>query len=151
MTADEGYDDQKRRQLAPDHDIRPLTKLPAFTAPRKAWNARLASNLYHGRNMNEIVNTAIEQNFYVFVGSRLWWKQFRELVLDCIVRELEGSLARSHEGWDYPRFREEGIAEYGECSQQFLVPTRTRTERGAASIRENASSKCIPVYWTLYN
>jgi len=35
--------------------------------------------------MNETVNAAIKQKFGAFVRSRLWWKQFRELVIKCLV------------------------------------------------------------------
>ena len=97
LTGDKGYDDQKLRCLARDHNIRPLIKHREFTSLHKAWNARLGSNLYHSRNMNETVNAAIKQKFGDFVRSRRWWKQFRELVIKCIVHNLERSLAISHE------------------------------------------------------
>ncbi|WP_255767568.1 hypothetical protein [Haladaptatus halobius] len=32
----------------------------------------------------------------------LWWKQFRELVIKCVVHNLELSLAISHEEGDCP-------------------------------------------------
>jgi IS5 family transposase len=83
LTGDRGYDDQKLRRLSHDHDIRPLIKHREFTPLHKAWNARLDSDLYHRRNMNETVNAAIKQEFGAFVRSRLWWKQFRELVIKC--------------------------------------------------------------------
>jgi IS5 family transposase len=102
LTGDKGYDDQKLRRLTRDHDIRPLIKHREFTPLHKAWNARLNNDLYHRRNMNETVNAAIKQKFGSFVRSRLWWKQFRELVIKCIVHNLEGSLAVSHEECDCP-------------------------------------------------
>ena len=74
LTGDKGYDDQKLRQLARDRDIRPLIKHREFSPRHKAWNARLDSDLYHRRNMNETVNAAIKQKFGVFVRSRRWWK-----------------------------------------------------------------------------
>ncbi|QIO24843.1 IS5 family transposase [Haloarcula sp. JP-L23] len=97
LTGDKGYDDQKIRQLARNHDIRPLIKHREFTPLHTAWNARLDNDIYHRRNMNETVNAAIKQKFGAFVRSRLWWKQFRELVIKCIVHNLERSLAISHE------------------------------------------------------
>jgi len=102
LTGDKGYDDQTLRQLARDRDIRPLIKHRQFTPLHKAWNARLDSDLYHRRNMNETVNAAIKQGFGTFVRSRLWWKQFRELVIKCIVHNLERSLAISHQECDCP-------------------------------------------------
>jgi IS5 family transposase len=86
LADDEGYDDQNLRRLARDHDIRPLIKQREFTSLHKAWNARLDSDLYYRRNMNETVNAAIKQKFGAFVRSRAWWKQFRELVIKCVVQ-----------------------------------------------------------------
>jgi len=99
LAGDKGYDDQKLRRLARDHDIRPLIKHREFTPLHKAWNARLDNGLYHQRNMNETVNTTIKQKFGAFVRSRLWWKQFRELVIKCVVHNLERGLdSASEEG-----------------------------------------------------
>ena len=103
LTGDKGYDDQKLRHLARDHDIRPLIKHREFTSLHKAWNARLDTDLYHQRNMNETVNVTIKQKFGAFVRSRLWWKQFRELAIKCVVHNVERSLALSHEEYDCPR------------------------------------------------
>jgi IS5 family transposase len=102
LTGDKGYDDQKLRRFSHDHNIRPLIKHQEFTPLHKAWNARLDSDLYHRRNMNETVNTAIKQKFGAFVRSRLWWKQFRELVIKYIVHNLERSLDISQEGNECP-------------------------------------------------
>ncbi len=101
-TGDKGYDDQKLRWLARAHDVRPLIKHREFTPLHKAWNARLDSDLYHRRKMNETVNAAIKQRFGTFVRSRLWWKQFRELVIKCIVHNVERNPAISHEECDCP-------------------------------------------------
>lgn len=42
--------------------------------------------------MNETFNATIKQMFGAFVWSRLWWKQFRELLVKCIVHHVEQSL-----------------------------------------------------------
>jgi IS5 family transposase len=89
LTGDKGYDDQKLRRLARDHDVRPLIKHREFSSLHKAWNARLDTDLYDQRNMNETVNAAIKQKFGAFVRSRVWWKQFRELVIKCVVHNIE--------------------------------------------------------------
>jgi len=47
--------------------------------------------------MNETVNAAVKQKFGAFVRSRRWWKQFRELVINCVVHNVEPNLAVSHE------------------------------------------------------
>jgi len=93
LTGDKGYDDQKLRQLAHNHNIRPLIKHREFTPLHKAWNARLDSDLYRRRNMNETVNAAIKQKFGAFVRSRRWWKQFRELVIKCVVHNVERGMS----------------------------------------------------------
>ncbi|WP_418286859.1 IS5 family transposase [Halorubrum sp. DTA46] len=93
LTGDRGYDDQKLRQLARELDIRPVIKHREFTPLHKAGNARLDSDLYNRRNMNETVNAAIKQKFGAFVRSRRWWKQFRELVIKCVVYNIERAFA----------------------------------------------------------
>ncbi len=72
LTGDKGYDDQKLRPFAYEYDIRQLIKHREFTTLHKAWNARLDSDRYHRRNMNETVNGAIKQKFDAFVRSRQW-------------------------------------------------------------------------------
>lgn len=52
--------------------------------------------------MNETVNAAIKQKFGAFVRSRLWWKQFRELVIKCVVHNLERSLTIAHKEGECP-------------------------------------------------
>jgi len=69
LAGDKGYDDQKLRRLACDHDVRPLIKHREFSSLHKAWNTRLDTDLYHQRNMNETVNAAIKQKFGAFVRS----------------------------------------------------------------------------------
>lgn len=95
LSGDRGYDDQTLRWLAHEHDIRPVIKHREFTPRHKAWNARLDSDLYHRRNMNETVNATIKRKFGGFVRSRRWWKQFRELVVKCVVHNVEQSLVVS--------------------------------------------------------
>jgi hypothetical protein len=64
-------------------------------------------DLSRRRNRNEAVNVAIKQTFGTFVWSRLWWNQFQELVIKCVVHNLEGGLAiapeegeRQYSGWN---------------------------------------------------
>jgi hypothetical protein len=106
-TGDRGYEDQKLRRLPPDNDIHSVIKHREFTPLHEAWNARLDTDLYHQRNMNETVKVTIKQKFGAFVWSRLWWKQFRELVAKCVVHNMERSLTLSREERDCPQVREE--------------------------------------------
>ena len=89
LIGDKGYDDQNLRRLACDFGVRPLIKHREFTPLHEAWNARLDADLYHQRNMNETVNAAIKRKVGAFVRSRVWWKQFREVVIKCIVHNIE--------------------------------------------------------------
>lgn len=38
------------------------------------------------------VNASIKQKFGAFVRSRRWWKQFRELVIKCVVHNIQRAL-----------------------------------------------------------
>ena len=89
LTGDKGYDDQNLRRLSRDIGVRPLIKHREFSPLHKAWNARLDGDLYNQRNTNETVNAAIKQKFGAFVRSRVWWKQFRELVIKCTIHSIE--------------------------------------------------------------
>ena len=89
LTGDKGYDDQNLRRLSRDIGVRPLIKHREFSPLHKAWNVRLDAELYNQRNINETVNAAIKQKFGAFVRSRVRWKQFRELVIKCIVHNIE--------------------------------------------------------------
>jgi hypothetical protein len=42
--------------------------------------------------MNETVNAAIKQKFGAFVRSRRLWKQFHELVIKCVVHNIDQAL-----------------------------------------------------------
>ena len=52
--------------------------------------------------MNETANAAIKQKFGTFVRSRLWWKQFRELLIKCVVHNVEQGLTISRDESKYP-------------------------------------------------
>jgi len=84
LLGDKGYDDQKIRALAREDGVRPVIKHREFSPLHKAWNARLDANLYGQRSQNETVNSRLKRKYGAFVRSRHWWKQFRELVIDCL-------------------------------------------------------------------
>lgn len=97
LLGDKGYDDQKVRTVARHEEVRPLIKHREFSSLHKAWNTRLDATLYGKRSQNETVNSSLKQKFGAFVRSRVWWKQFRELVIKCVVHNVERDLAISHE------------------------------------------------------
>jgi len=95
LLGDKGYDDQKIRRLARHHEVRPLIKHREFTSLHKAWNARLDADLYGQRSQSETVNSTLKRKYGAFVRSRQWWKQFRELVLRCLVHNIDRAPLRS--------------------------------------------------------
>ena len=92
LLGDKGYDDQKIRQLARQHRVRTLIKYREFTSLHKAWNARLDADLYRQRSQSETLNSTLKREYGAFVRSRLWWKQFRELTIACLVHNIDRSL-----------------------------------------------------------
>ena len=92
LLGDEGYDDQKIRRLARQHEVRPLIMHREFTSLHKAWNARLDADLYGQRSQSEAVNSTLKRKYGAFVRSRRWWKQFRELTIACLIHNVDRSL-----------------------------------------------------------
>ena len=92
LLGDKGYDDQKIRQLARQHEVRPLIKHREFTSLHKAWNARLDTDLYGQRGQSETVNSTLKRKYGAFVRSRRWWKQFRELTIACLTHNIDKTL-----------------------------------------------------------
>jgi len=92
LLGDKGYDDQKIRRLARHHEVRPLIKHREFTSLHKAWNARLEL-ISTDREVNQRRSTQRSNESTVpSVRSRQWWKQFRELVLRCLVHNIDRAL-----------------------------------------------------------
>ena len=71
---------------------RPLIKHRELSSLYKAWNARLNAALYGQRSQNETVNSRLKRTYGAFVRSRLWWEQFRELVVDCLTHNIGKAL-----------------------------------------------------------
>ncbi|MFC7251441.1 IS5 family transposase [Halomicroarcula sp. GCM10025324] len=92
LLGDKGYDDQKIRALAREDGVRPLIKHREFSPLHKAWNARQDADLYGQRSQNETVNSRLKRKYGAFVRSRLWWKQFRELVIGCLTHNINKTL-----------------------------------------------------------
>ena len=96
LLGDKGYDEQKLRRLARQHEIRPLIKHREFTPLHNAWNARLDADLYGQRSQFGTVNSTLKRKYGAFVRSRRWCKQFRELVLRCLVHIIDRGLQNQH-------------------------------------------------------
>jgi len=92
LLRDKGYDDQKVRALAREDGVRPVIKHREFSPLHKAWNARLDDGLYGQRSQNETVKSRLKRKYGAFVRSRHWWKQFRELVVGCLIHNIDKTL-----------------------------------------------------------
>lgn len=95
LLGDKGFDDQKYRELCRELGIRPIIKHREFTGLQKAWNARQDEELYNQRNQNESVNSSIKRKYGSYVRSKIWYKQFREVIVKCIVYNLDRAIQLS--------------------------------------------------------
>lgn len=89
LAADKGYDDQSYRNRLRSWGKRPLIKHREFAPYDKAANAHMSATLYHRRSVVETVISVLKRKYGATVSSRVWWRQFRELVAMCAVYNVE--------------------------------------------------------------
>jgi IS5 family transposase len=89
LVADKGYDDRGHRQRLRRAGKRPLIKHREFASYDKGANARMDRALYHRRSLVETVISVLKRKYGAGVSSRVWWRQFRELVAMCLVYNVE--------------------------------------------------------------
>jgi len=89
LTADKGYDDRTHRQRLRQLGKRPLIRHREFQPYDRAANARMNEELYHRRSLVETVISVMKRKYGAAVRSRVWWRQFRELVAMCLVYNVE--------------------------------------------------------------
>jgi IS5 family transposase len=89
LAADKGYDDQTYRGWLRSWGKRPLIKHREFAPADIAANARMDEKLYHRRSLVETVISVLKRKYGDAVSSWLWWRQFRELVVMCLVYNVE--------------------------------------------------------------
>jgi IS5 family transposase len=92
LIADKGYDDRAHRRRLRKQGKRPLIRHREFAPYDKAANARMDSTLYHRRSLVETVISVLKRTYGSAVSSRVWWRQFRELVAMCLVYNVERAL-----------------------------------------------------------
>ena len=92
LIADKGYDAKSLRLRLRDLGKRPLIKHREFKPWDKLANSRMDSSLYHRRSVVETVLSVLKRKYGDYVRSRVWWRQFREVVLMCLVYNLERAL-----------------------------------------------------------
>ena len=89
LVADKGYDDRRHRDRLKAWGKRALIRHREFAPHDKAANARMDSRTYHRRSLVETVISVLKRKYGAAVSSRIWWRQFRELVAMCVVYNVE--------------------------------------------------------------
>ncbi len=89
LAADKGYDWMELREKLREEDVRPLIKHRIFRPIDHAHNARVDGPRYRQRSMCETVFSAIKRTHGVAVRARTWYREFRELVVKCVVHNIK--------------------------------------------------------------
>ncbi|WP_273837152.1 IS5 family transposase [Halococcus sp. PRR34] len=92
LAADKGYDKNALRERLRELEIRPLIKHCIRAPYDHAHNARIDGELYAQRSMTETVNSAVKRSLGYAVRARDWYREFREIVLMCIVYNIKRSV-----------------------------------------------------------
>ena len=91
LLADKGYDDDTFRVALRRKGKRPLIKHRVFKPQDKAANTRMKRSDYPKRSLAETVMSVLKRKYGSALSSRVWWRQFRELLAICVVYNLERS------------------------------------------------------------
>ena len=59
-----------------------------------AHNARINDDLYNQRSMTETVNSSVKRSYGSAVRAREWYREFREIVLMCLVYNITQYITR---------------------------------------------------------
>ena len=59
-----------------------------------AHNARIEDDLYNQRSMTETVNSSVKRSYGSAVRAREWYREFREIVLMCLVYNIKQYVTR---------------------------------------------------------
>jgi IS5 family transposase len=89
LAADKGYDDQSFRDQLRDDNIRPLIRHCESSPINYAANARMNDEDYHKRSNSESVFSAIKRKYGDRLRTRIWYRQFRELILKMVVHNID--------------------------------------------------------------
>nr|WP_160047966.1 IS5 family transposase [Natrialba sp. INN-245] len=89
LAADKGYDWQRLREKLREEDVRPLIKHREFRPIDHAHNARIDEALYGQRALSETVFSVIKRTLGNAVRARSWYREFREIVLMCVVYNIK--------------------------------------------------------------
>jgi IS5 family transposase len=89
LAADKGYDKNALREALREMGIRPLIKHRIMAPYDHAHNARIDDERYNQRSMTETVNSAVKRSLGFAVRARAWYREFREIVLMCVVYNIK--------------------------------------------------------------
>lgn len=89
VAADKGYDSAAFRDQLRANGVRPLIRHRLYKPIDHAHNARLDTDLYNQRALTETVNSSIKRTILDSVSSRVWFRQFREIVLAASVHNVK--------------------------------------------------------------
>jgi IS5 family transposase len=89
LAADKGYDKNALREALREMGIRPLIKHRVMAPYDHAHNARIDDERYNQRSMTETVNSAVKRSLGFAVRARAWHREFREIVLMCVVYNIK--------------------------------------------------------------
>jgi len=89
LAADKGYDWMALREKLREDGVRPLIKHRIFRPIDHAHNARVDGPRYRQRSMCETVFSTIKRTLGDAVHARAWFREFREIVLKCVVHNIK--------------------------------------------------------------
>ncbi|GAB7019397.1 hypothetical protein JCM18750_22580 [Halostagnicola bangensis] len=92
LAADKGYDWQRLPNKLREEGVRPLIKHREFRPIDHAHNARIDEALYGQRALSETVFSVIKRTLGDAVRARRWYREFREIVLMCVVYNIKRSV-----------------------------------------------------------
>jgi IS5 family transposase len=76
-----------------EEDVRPLIKHREFRPIDHAHNARIDGTLYGQRGLSETVFSVIKRTLGNAVRARSWYREFREIVLMCVVYNIKRAVS----------------------------------------------------------
>lgn len=89
LAADKGYDHYDLRDWCRDKGIRPLIKHREHKPYDKAANARMNNDDYNQRQKVESIFSSIKRQYGDDVSSRVWYRQFRDVIATMAVFNIE--------------------------------------------------------------
>jgi len=94
LTADKDHDWELLHWRLRSEGVKPLIKYRQFGCHSVSNNVLLDDRTYHQRSNIESTFFALPRKSGEIVRARIWFGQFRELVLKCAVRNVELALDR---------------------------------------------------------